>query len=41
MKVKIPEAPAASEATVSVYFVALTVTTVPLPESLGEPLLAV
>lgn len=36
-----PEAPAASEAIVSVYFVALTVTTVPEPESLGEPLLVV
>ena len=35
------EAPEASEATVSVYLVALTVTTVPEPESLGDPLLVV
>jgi len=39
--VKIPDAPADNEAIVSVYFVALTVTTVPLPESLGDPLLVV
>ena len=38
---KTADAPAARDAIVSVYFVALTVTTVPEPESLGEPLLAV
>ena len=35
--VKTPVAPGARVAMVSVYFTALTVTTVPVPESLGEP----
>ena len=34
---KVAEAPPASDATVSVYVVGLTVTTTPVPESLGEP----
>jgi hypothetical protein len=41
LKVNTAEAPGATEATVSVYLVALTVAAVPEPESLGEPLLAV
>jgi hypothetical protein len=41
LKVKTPEAPGATEATVSVYLVALTVTTTPEPESPGEGLLVV
>jgi len=36
-----PETPGAREAIVSVYLVALTVTTTPEPESLGEPELVV
>ena len=41
LKVKMAEAPGATEATVSVYLVALTVATTPEPESLGEPELVV
>lgn len=37
LNVNTPEAPGASDGTVSVYFVALTVDTLPLPESLGDP----
>ena len=37
----VPDAPGANELTVSVYFVALTVTTAPEPESLGVPELVV
>ena len=35
------DTPGASEAIASVYLVALTVVTTPLPESLGDPLLVV
>ena len=41
LKVKMAEAPGATEATVSVYLVAVTVATTPEPESLGEPELVV
>ncbi len=41
LNVKTPEAPGATVATVSVYFVALTVATTPEPESLGAPVFVV